>query len=117
MAEVVPKMPGYKPMAAHTIDIQFLFTNFHGSQLGVNLDQVTGQPRELNVTETKLSNQMVASWTNFANTGNPNGSGNSPWPKLTADDSGQYLVEDIPLSTTSVAQFRAEYKCDFWDAL
>ena len=112
-----PKMPGYKPMAAHTIDIQFLFNNFHGSQLGVNLDQVTGQPRELNATESKLSDQIVAAWTNFANTGNPNGSGNSPWPKFTADDGGQYFVEDIPPSTKSVAQFRADYKCDFWDAL
>jgi len=110
-----PKMPGHKPMAAHTIDMQFLFKNFHGSQLGVNLDQATGQPRELNATETKLSDQMVAAWTNFANTGNPNGLGNSPWPKFAADDSGQYLVEDIPLSTKSVSQFRAEYKCDFWD--
>jgi len=110
-----PKMPGYKPMAAHTIDIQFLFNNFHGSQLGVNLDQATGQPRELNETETELSDQMVAAWTNFANTGNPNGSGNSPWPKFTANDSGQYFVEDIPLSTKSVSQFRAEYNCDFWD--
>jgi para-nitrobenzyl esterase len=112
-----PKMPGYKPMAAHTIDIQFLFNNFHGSQLGVNLDQATGQPRKLDATETKLSDQIVAAWTNFANTGNPNGSGNSPWPKFTADDSGQYFVEDIPLSTKSVAQFRADYNCDFWDAL
>ena len=112
-----PKMPGYKPMAAHTIDIQFLFNNFHGSQLGVNLDQATGQPHKLHAAETKLSDQTVAAWTNFANTGNPNGSGNSPWPKFTADDGGQYFVEDIPPSTKSVAQFRADYKCDFWDAL
>jgi para-nitrobenzyl esterase len=110
-----PKMPGYKPLAAHTIDIQFLFNNFHGGQLGVNLDQATGQPRELNAMETKLSDQMVAAWTNFANTGNPNGSGNSPWPKLTTDDAGQYFVEDIPLSTKSVSRFRTDYKCDFWD--
>ena len=27
------------------------------------------------------------------------------------------FVEDIPPSTKSVAQFRADYKCDFWDAL
>jgi para-nitrobenzyl esterase len=111
-----PKMPGYKPLAAHTIDVQFLFNNFHGGQLGVNLDQASGQPRELNATETKLSDQMVAAWTNFANTGNPNGSGNSPWPKFTADDSGQYFVQDIPLSTKLVSQFRADYKCDFWDS-
>ena len=74
---------------------------------------MSGRPRELNATETKLSDQMVAAWTNFANTENPNGSGNSPWPKFTADDGGQYFVEDIPPSTKSVAQFRADYRCDF----
>ena len=33
--------------------------------------------------------------------------------QVTADDGGQYFVEDIPPSTKSVAQFRADYKCDF----
>jgi para-nitrobenzyl esterase len=110
-----PKMPGFKGLAAHTIDIQFLFNNWHGGQLGVNLDQETGQPRELNNKETKLSDQLVAAWTNFAKTGNPNGSGNSPWPKFGAGKNAKYFVQDIPLSTTSVSQYRNEYKCDFWD--
>ncbi len=30
-----PQMPGYKPLATHTIDIQFLFPGYHGGQLGV----------------------------------------------------------------------------------
>jgi para-nitrobenzyl esterase len=68
-------MPGYKPMAAHTVDIQFLFNNFHGSELGVNLDQATDRPRKLDARETKLSDQLFSAWTNFSNTGNPNGSG------------------------------------------
>lgn len=112
-----PKMPGFKPLAAHTIDIQFLFDKWHGGQLGVNLDQSTGQPRDLNLQESNLSNEMVAAWTNFASTGNPNGTGNSPWPKLTAGTSGKYLVENVPLSTQAVAQFREHYKCDFWDSI
>jgi para-nitrobenzyl esterase len=112
-----PWTPDFKPLAAHTIDIQFLFDNFHGSPLGVNTDQTTGVPRELNQRETKLSDQLVAAWTNFAKTGNPNGSGseNSPWPRFTGS-SGKYFVEDTPLSTKSVSQFRADHKCDFWDA-
>lgn len=110
-----PKMPGFKALASHTIDIQFLFNNWHGGQLGVNLDQETGQPRELNNKETKLSDQLVAAWTNFANNGNPNSSGNSPWPKFATGDNAQYFVQDIPLSTTTVKKFRNEYKCNFWD--
>ena len=67
----------FQPLAAHTIDIQFLFDKWHGGQLGVNLDQTSGQPRELQGPEITLSDQLVAAWTNFAKTGNPNGPGAS----------------------------------------
>ncbi|WP_245261507.1 carboxylesterase family protein [Hyphomicrobium sp. 802] len=112
-----PKMPNFKPAAAHTIDIQFLFNNWHGGQLGVNLDQTTGQPRDLNNQETGLSDQLVAAWTNFAWSGNPNGNGNSPWPKYGAGNNAKYLVEDIPLSTSNRSDYRTTYKCDFWDTV
>ena len=49
-----PKMPNpenpsgnFPAKASHTIDIQFLFPSWHGGNLGVNLDQFNGQPREL----------------------------------------------------------------------
>ena len=112
-----PKMPGFKPAAAHTIDIQFLFNNWHGGQLGVNLDQTTGQPRELNQQETKLSDQLVAAWTNFAWSGNPNGNGNSPWPKFGTGNNAKHLNEDLTLSTGTRADYRAAYQCDFWDTV
>lgn len=47
-----PAMPGFVPLAAHTIDIQFLFSGYHGGSLGVNRDQAIGQPRELTGQET-----------------------------------------------------------------
>jgi para-nitrobenzyl esterase len=112
-----PKMRGFKPLAAHTIDIQFVFNDWHGGQLGVNLDQASGQPRDLNPQELRLSDAVVAAWTNFAATGNPNGTGNSPWPRLAAGSSAKYFIENMPLSTQSLADFRARYKCDFWDAI
>ncbi|MBV9334500.1 MAG: carboxylesterase family protein, partial [Solirubrobacterales bacterium] len=59
-----PAMPGFVPLAAHTIDIQFLFPLWHGGIFGV--------PHPLNAQETTLSNELVAAWTNFARTGNPN---------------------------------------------
>jgi para-nitrobenzyl esterase len=108
------KMPGYQPLAAHTIDIQFLFPGWHGGILGVNIDQASGAQRDLNADETNLSDQLVAAWTNFAATGNPNGSGDSPWPVFTTS-SQKYFVEDLSLSTETVSEFRSAYKCDFWD--
>ena len=74
-------MTGHMPLATHTIDIQFLFPSYHRGHLGVNLDQDTGMPRELNAAERKLSDHLVATWTNFAKTGNANGGGNSPWAR------------------------------------
>jgi para-nitrobenzyl esterase len=111
-----PHMPGFTAAAYHTSDIQFLFAGWHGGQLGVNLDQTTGQPRELNASETVLSDNLVAAWTNFAKTGNPNASGNSPWPQFTTS-SPKFLAENLSLSSESEAQFRATYNCDFWDTV
>ena len=107
-----PDMPGFAALASHTIDIQFLFPGWHGGQLGVN-------SRALNARETALSDQLVAAWTNFARTGNPNGSGNSPWPKFT-DQAGApaVLSQNVPsLSTFTDAQYAANHHCAFWDPI
>jgi para-nitrobenzyl esterase len=104
----------FQPLASHTIDIQFLFNNWHGGQLGVNKAQDSAsQPRELQGPELTLSNQLVAAWTNFTKTGNPNGTGAPVWPVFTPTSS-VFLQEDIPNSTETEAQYRANYKCDFW---
>ena len=63
--------------AAHTIDIQFLFTDWHGGPLGIL--------HKLSPQERVLSQQLVAAWTNFMYSGNPNLKGNAPWPRYTAD--------------------------------
>jgi para-nitrobenzyl esterase len=103
----------FLPLAAHTIDIPFLFPGYHGGQLGVNLDQSNGQPRELEGPETVLSDKLVASWTYFAKNGDPNGPGAPTWPVFTTG-SPTFLQQDIPNGTESEAQYRANYKCDFW---
>lgn len=114
-----PHMPGFVALASHTIDIQFLFQNWHGGQLGVNLDQTTGLPRELDSSEMALSDQMIAFWTTFASTGNPNKSGNSPWPKFTSQSGAPAILsENVPsVGTFSDAQYSAEHHCSFWDPI
>jgi len=105
----------FQPLAAHTIDIQFLFDKWHGGKFGVNKDQASGQLRELQGLEITLSDQLVAAWTNFAATGDPNGTGAPTWSVFTVG-SGPFLQQDIPNSAETVAQYRANYHCDFWDA-
>ena len=95
--------------AAHTIDIQFLFNDWHGGPLGI-LHPLTAQ-------EHALSKQLVAAWTNFMYAGNPNLKGDAPWPRYTSG-APVYLSQNVPhLSTISEADFRAAHKCDFWDTV
>lgn len=117
-----PQMPNasdptgfLQPLAYHTADIQFVFPGYHGGNLGVNLDQLSGQPREIRGPEVKLSDQIVAAWTKFAKSGNPNGSGNAPWPAFTAS-SPKFLKQDIPMSIMSESEYRSAYHCNFWDS-
>jgi para-nitrobenzyl esterase len=109
------KAPWYFPPqsfasgAAHTIDIQFLFPNWRGGPLGI--------PRKINAPERLLSGKLVAAWTNFMYTGNPNLRGDRPWPRYSAS-SEIYLSQDVPrMSTITAAQFAAAHKCAFWDTV
>lgn len=104
-----PEMPGFEPLASHTIDIQFLFPLWHGGILGI--------PHALNAQETALSDQLVGYWTRFADTGNPNGAGLTDWPRFTPS-SQLVLRQNIPTSTVvTAAQHAASHKCDFWSTI
>ena len=106
-----PDMPGMEALAYHTADIQYLFPLWHGGPLGI--------PHPLNRQQTMLSDQLVSAWANFARTGNPNGSGNNPWPRYTGSaDAPAWLIQDLPgLSTLTDAQYAARRHCDFWDSV
>ena len=115
-----PPMPSFLPLAAHTIDIQFLFPGWHGGALGVNhTPQNTWSTGEISGPEITLSDQLVAFWTHFARTGNPNGSGDVPWPLYTTQAGAPaYLSQNIPsLSTFTNAQYRADHHCNLWDTI
>lgn len=117
-----PQMPNeydptgyFQALAYHTADIQFVFPGWRGGQLGVNLDQKTGKPREIKGAEIALSDQIVGAWTRFAKNGNPNGPGLPQWPKLTAN-APKVLVQDLTSSIMNEAEYRAMYHCDFWES-
>ena len=95
--------------AAHTIDIQFLFPDWHGGPLGIL--------HKLSPQERVLSGQLVTAWTNFMYTGNPNLKGDQPWPRYTKD-SQIYLSQNVPRSSAiAAAEFAAAHKCAFWDTV
>ena len=106
-----PPMPGFQSLAYHTSDIQYYFPLWHGGDLGT--------PHPLNANQEQLSDQLVAAWTNFAWTGNPNGHGDKPWPRYTPSNSVFFAENIAPagLSTLSDAQFSSEHQCAFWDTV
>ena len=108
-----PKMPGFLELAYHTADIQYLFPLWHGGPAPPSVTHT------LNKKQTDLSDQLVAAWTNFAWTGNPNGLGNYPWPRYsTGTIKPAWLIQDLPvLSTLTDPQYSAICNCDFWETL
>jgi para-nitrobenzyl esterase len=106
-----PPMPGMEALSYHTADIQYVFPMWHGGPLG--------KTAPLNPQQTKLSDEVVTAWANFARTGNPNGSGNTPWPRYTAAaDQPAWRIQDVPASSTLTdAQYTALRHCDFWDSV
>jgi len=103
-----PKMPGFQPLAYHTADIAYVFTGYHG---GPN-----GAPFTLTAAQARLSDQMVDAWANFARSGNPNASGDAPWPRWKkGGDTPVYLLQRDGWKTVQTnAQFAAAHNCDFW---
>jgi para-nitrobenzyl esterase len=106
-----PPMPGFVSLAYHTGDIQYYWPLYHGGPQGIT--------HPLNILQELLSDELVAAWTNFAYTGNPNGAGNRPWPRYTSTN-GPFFAENLlpaGLSTETDAFFSAEHQCAFWDSL
>ncbi len=107
-----PPLPQFESLAYHTGDLQYLFPLYHGN--------VNGIPHRLNLLQTLLSDELVALWTNFVRTGNPNEIGNFPWPRYDASRTATsfYLSENIPfLSLLPDAKVSNEHNCDFFSSL
>lgn len=65
----------YPTRAFHTSELLYLFPLFRGGQ---------GTAHPLNAAQEHLSDQMVAYWTSFARTGNPNNAMDPRWQRYSA---------------------------------
>jgi para-nitrobenzyl esterase len=98
--------------AAHSTEIQYVFQRV----------PVLDTPPSFTQAQLTLSNQMIAYWTRFAATGNPNvglpGFARTPfWPSYTIYRPDiQELVPNASAPETA-AQFSTAHKCAFWASL
>lgn len=128
-----PPLPGFLFLSAHTADLQYYWPLFHGRPSGI--------PHPLNAQQEFLSDELVAAWTNFAWTGNPNLTGNWAWPVYRPSQANALILSEglwtpqpkeisgitLPkpspashppgLSTFTDAAFKNYHHCDFWDSI
>jgi para-nitrobenzyl esterase len=96
--------------AAHASEIQYLFPIANPSTVGLKLPQTP-----LNANQQQLSDKMVGYWTEFAESGNPNGNGSPHWPRFHRDR--QVMQSFVPPTPTTEANFATTHQCAFWDQL
>jgi para-nitrobenzyl esterase len=89
--------------AFHAAELAYLFPGSNGRAY-------YGSP--FTSAQTALSNQMVAFWSQFAKTGNPNPSGSTAWPAYTAANDTYLTLAPSAVATTTA--FAAEHNCSVW---
>jgi para-nitrobenzyl esterase len=96
--------------AAHASEIQYIFPFASPSGLGLNLPQTP-----LNANQQQLSDKMVGYWTEFAESGNPNGNGSPHWPRFHRER--QVMQSLVPPTPATETNFAMAHSCAFWDQL
>lgn len=79
-----------------------------GSYDGSEARLLFGAQSELGATQLAVSNSLIAYWTSFAKTGNPNSSGHPAWPAYT-DANDTFL--QFASAPTTITNFAAEHMC------
>jgi para-nitrobenzyl esterase len=87
--------------AFHSADVQYLFNR-------------NGVPAPFTPAQAQLSQTMIAYWTQFAKTGNPNALGQPVWDAYDpTNDLRQSLVPPTPVVESG---FATDHLCAFWEA-
>lgn len=84
--------------ATHASELQYVFRLTRRGQLDAD--------------QSRLSNNMIGYWTQFAGSGDPNSSDTPFWPRYDpAVDEFQFLLPPSPMGEF---EFATDHQCDFW---
>jgi para-nitrobenzyl esterase len=109
------KKTGQSPVYRYHFELAATPSKFHPGTFAFHSDDIeyvfgtldTRPGWNVRPEDRKLSDEMMAYWTNFAKTGDPNGEGLPQWPKLGADDALVHLNDPI---TAGPDTLRARYE-------
>jgi para-nitrobenzyl esterase len=88
--------------AAHAAELPYLF-------------EAGGIEKRLTPTQQQLSNQMIAYWTAFARTGNPNGPDRPHWSPNTTQSIKGLSFAPTDQSGIQRVNLTREHQCAFWN--
>lgn len=101
-------LSGFPTGAAHGFDVQYLLAS-----------EEKMRDRGGDDAQIALSNAMIEYWTQFAKTGNPNGTGTSltNWESFNTNTSNPYILElgTPSITASSSDDFAVSHQCDYWD--
>jgi para-nitrobenzyl esterase len=109
------KKTGESPVYRYHFELAALPSKYHPGTFAFHSDDVeyvfgtldTRPGATIRAEDRKLSGQMMSYWTNFAKTGNPNGTGLPLWPKCGRGDELIHLDSTI---TSGVDTLRPRYE-------
>ncbi|MDF5752832.1 carboxylesterase/lipase family protein [Spongiactinospora sp. TRM90649] len=98
-----PVVPSFPTGAFHASELQYLFA----------ADYFAG--RTLSPAQARLSDTMIAYWSRFARTGDPNGPGTPYWPAV---DAGEPAVQRLAPGPSGIRRtdLCREHRCRFWNS-
>ncbi|HTU28396.1 MAG TPA: carboxylesterase family protein [Solirubrobacteraceae bacterium] len=101
------KLPGYRMGAAHTMELPYMWPSYDN-----------GTPyAELTAAQRELSRWMLRYWGAFIRLGSPAVPGQPVWPNYGGSHKLMSLREGDASRAIPTADFEAEHRCGFWDAL
>ncbi len=102
----LPDQPCQNGRSPHGGELPFVFGRVND---GTGFDFI-GLPRDAqdDLARNRLQGQMIRAWTNFARTGDPNGTDLPPWPRFEAETQPVFIFDADP--RVEQAPFFAEYQ-------
>jgi para-nitrobenzyl esterase len=90
--------------AYHSSELQFVWPGYYGDYT-----------RGLDVSEQRLSQEIISYWGAFVNNGNPNCAGDVQWP--TRGSAGDAVMSLQPGGNVVIHNFAAEHHVPFWTSV